>query len=272
MSLINEALKRTRDSAYQAAQTSPPVPAGYRLENGLKVRDSKTIIRVMGASVAAALAGVVVLVVWLVPRIEGVKDGLMPNKGLSTPSGRAPATTAAPPKTEVGVSGEAEERDKRPRQSVALHEGDDGGGGEGNPSSQAPAAILKTEVAVSGEAKERDKRPRQSVALHEGSDGGGEAEPSTQAAAAVAVPDAKRAEDEIVDRVMERIKAGPPAAPSAPQLVLQGITYAPDNRDAMINGVTVHEGDVIEGARVVTIETRRVALNFNGQEIILRLP
>jgi hypothetical protein len=40
----------------------------------------------------------------------------------------------------------------------------------------------------------------------------------------------------------------------------------------MINGVTVHEGDVIEGARVVTIESRRVVLNLNGQEIILRLP
>ena len=71
---------------------------------------------------------------------------------------------------------------------------------------------------------------------------------------------------------MERIKAGQPAAPNVPPLVLQGITYSADDRDAMINGVTVHEGDVIEGARVVTIESRRVTLNFNGQEIILRLP
>jgi len=198
MSLINEALKRTRDSAYQAAQTSPPDSAGYRLEDGSKVRDSKQIVRVMGASAAAVLAGVIVLIVWLVPRIEGVKDGLMPAKSLSTPPGRAPATTTAPPKPDVA------------------------------PSSQAPAA--------------------------------------TPAA------DAERAEDQIVARVMERIKAGQPAAPSRPQLVLQGITYAQDDRDAMINGVTVHEGDVIEGARVVTIESRRVTLNFNGQEIILRLP
>jgi hypothetical protein len=130
--------------------------------------------------------------------MQRLNDGLMPAQGLSIPPGPAPATTAAPPKTQVA------------------------------PPSQAPAAAP--------------------------------------------LPDAKQAEDQIVARVMERIKAGQPAAPSAPQLVLQGITYATDNRDAMINGVTVHEGEVIEGARVVTIESRRVALNFNGQEIILRLP
>jgi len=228
MSLINEALKRTRDSAYQAAQPSPPVVAEYRMENGLTARGSKRIVRVMGASAAAVLAGVIVVVVWLVPRIEGVKDGLMPAKGLSTPPDRVPATTAAPPKPEVALSSEAEERDKRPRRSVALHEGKDGVGAEGDL--------------------------------------------STQAAAATPDDDAKRAEDQIVARVMERIKADQPAAPGAPQLVLQGITCAADNRDAMINGVTVHEGELIEGARVVTIESRRVALNFNGQEIILRLP
>ncbi len=84
--------------------------------------------------------------------------------------------------------------------------------------------------------------------------------------------DTKGAEDQIVAKVMERIKAEPPAAPSTPQLVLQGITYAADNRDAMINGVTVHEGEEIDGARVVTIENRRVTLTLNGHEIILRLP
>jgi hypothetical protein len=90
----------------------------------------------------------------------------------------------------------------------------------------------------------------------------------------VATPpaDTKGAEDQIVAKVMERIKAEQPVTPSTPQLVLQGITYASDNRDAMINGVTVHEGEEIEGARVVTIDNRRVTLNLNGKDIILRLP
>ena len=228
MSLINEALKRTRDSAYQAAQTSPPVAAEYRLENGRKVRDSKTILRVLGASAAAVLTGVIVLVVWLVPRIERVKDGLVPDKSLSTPPIRAPATMAATPKPEIA------------------------------PSAHAPTATPKPEVAASSQPP--TATPKAEVAL------------SSQAPAAASVPDAQRAEDQIVAKVMERIKAGQPAAPNVPPLVLQGITYSADDRDAMINGVTVHEGDVIEGARVVTIESRRVVLNLNGQEIILRLP
>ena len=97
--------------------------------------------------------------------------------------------------------------------------------------------------------------------------------PSTSQPPVVAPPaDTKGTEDQIVAKVMERIKAEQPAAPATPSLVLQGITYASDNRDAMINGVTVHEGEEIEGARVVTIDNRRVTLTFNGHEVILRLP
>jgi hypothetical protein len=205
MSLINEALKRTRDSTYQSAQTSPPVVSAYRPECGGKAQGSKRMFVVMGVSAAAVLAGVIVLAVWVVPRIQTVKDGLTPGKDLSItetmpsiPASRAAATTAVSPKTEVA------------------------------PAPRAPAVTPPS--------------------------------------------DAKGAEDQIVAKVMERIKAEQPAAPSTPRLVLQGITYASDNRDAMINGVTVREGEVIEGARVATIESRRVTLNFNGQEIILRLP
>ncbi len=89
--------------------------------------------------------------------------------------------------------------------------------------------------------------------------------------------DAKTTEDQIVNKLMERIKAEQGATPKTasadlPKLVLQGITYAKDGSDAMINNQTVHEGEEIEGARVVTIESRRVKLDFNGHEISLRLP
>lgn len=70
---------------------------------------------------------------------------------------------------------------------------------------------------------------------------------------------------------MERIEAGPPAA-AEPKLVLQGITYAKDDSEAMINGVTVRVGEDVEGARVVAIESRRVKLDVGGHEIVLRLP
>jgi hypothetical protein len=93
----------------------------------------------------------------------------------------------------------------------------------------------------------------------------------------VAGTDAKATEDQIVAKLMERIKAeqGPTgkATPAdLPKLVLQGITYAKDGSEAMINNQTVREGDDIEGARVVAIESRRVKLDFSGHEITLRLP
>ncbi len=207
MSLINEALKRTRDSAYQAAQTSPTVAAEYRLESGAKPRGPKRVLLVMGVIGAAVLAGVIVLAVWVVPRIQNVKDSLAPGKDLSIAEAKS-STPAKPPAPTVDVS---------PKTEVALP--------------PTPAPTVATPPA-----------------------------------------DTKGAEDQIVAKVIERIKAEQPAAPTTPQLVLQGITYASDNRDAMINGVTIHEGEEIEGARVVTIENRRVTLDLNGHEIILRLP
>ncbi len=195
MSLINEALKRTRDTAYQSAQTSPPVAAEYRLESEVKPRGPKSVRLAMGISSAGVLAGIIGLAVWVVPRIQSVKDGLTPGK-------QVPITEAKPSTPET---------------------------------LPASAATPQSPVAT----------------------------PSS---------DTKGAEDQIVAKVMERIKAEQPAAPTLPQLILQGITYAADSRDAMINGVTVHEGEEIEGARVVTIESRRVTLNLNGKGIVLRLP
>jgi hypothetical protein len=104
--------------------------------------------------------------------------------------------------------------------------------------------------------------------------------PSPLAPATTAVTptaEAKVTEDQLVNKLMERIKAEQGAAPKTapvdpPKLVLQGITYAKDGSEAMINNQTVREGDDIEGARVVTIESRRVRLDLSGHEITLRLP
>jgi Type II secretion system protein B len=205
VSLINEALKRTRDAAYQSAQTLPPVATEYHLESEPKARGAKPVFLVLGVIGAAILTGVILLAVWVVPRIQSVKDSLGPNKNVPATSVKSPVpivastpTAGVPPKTEVA----------------------------------SPSTT-----------------PQQPIAA-----------PS---------PDTKGSEDQIVAKVMERIKAEQPATP---QLVLQGITYAPDNRDAMINGVTIHEGEEIEGARVMSIDSRRVTLTLNGHDIILRLP
>ena len=85
--------------------------------------------------------------------------------------------------------------------------------------------------------------------------------------------DPKVSEDQLVARLLEKIKAEQAAAaPKLPKLVLQGITYAPDGSEVMINGMSLREGAEIEGARVVAIDRRSVKLDFSGSEIVLRLP
>jgi hypothetical protein len=99
--------------------------------------------------------------------------------------------------------------------------------------------------------------------------------PSAEPSPSTSAVDPKAGEDELVARVMERIKAeqaAAPAPPEPPKFVLQGITSAKDGSEAMINGLTVREGEEIEGARVAAIDHRTVKLDWNGREIVLRLP
>jgi hypothetical protein len=197
MSLINEALKRTQDAAYQPVHTPPSSVTGGSFREPARPGGSKQTVLVMVLIATLAIAGVILLGSRIAKGIQGVKNGF---------------------------------------------------------ASDETSAVAKQPVVA----------PRPTPVTP--------ANPSPQQSAAVPAADSKTSEDQIVAKVMEKIKAEQPAAPTAPQLVLQGITYATDNRDAMINGVTVHEGEDIEGARVVTIDDRHVTLTFNGHEIILRLP
>ena len=218
MSLINEALKRTRDSAYQPVHTPHPAAPESQLQSGVQPTGLRIVLLVTGLVAALAIAGVVVLAPWLASRVHRVEDGLAPSADNTITETRrsAHATTQPAPMPEL------------PRTAEIA-------------SSPAPA-------------------------------------PEPPAALTTPPPsDPKASEDQLVAKVMERIKAAQPAAaspatPEPPKLVLQGITYARDGSEAMINGMTVHEGEDIEGARVVTIENRRVKLDSGGREIVLRLP
>jgi len=210
VSLINEALKRTRD-ATSTASAPVPVPASYRIES--KVESSGT----KGNFLATILVSGVILVTVIVlgsriaEHVQNVQEGFASNTGAPGVETK-PALRAIKPATEPAPMPEV-----------------------------SPKAELTSPSA-----------------------------PATTA-------NAKATEDQIVNKLMERIKAEqggtPKTTPSdLPKLVLQGITYAKDGSDAMINNQTVHEGDDVEGARVVAIENRRVKLDFNGHEITLRLP
>jgi hypothetical protein len=64
----------------------------------------------------------------------------------------------------------------------------------------------------------------------------------------------------------------PTLLPESPKFALQGITSGPGWREAMINGYALREGDELDGARVTSIEPRRVKLQAGDREILLRMP
>jgi hypothetical protein len=69
------------------------------------------------------------------------------------------------------------------------------------------------------------------------------------------------------------VEANPasPPPPAGPNLHLQGILSDGKSWEAMINGVSVKEGDDVEGANVVSINKKLVKLQFQGREIVLQL-
>ena len=63
-----------------------------------------------------------------------------------------------------------------------------------------------------------------------------------------------------------------PAPRMLPKLVLQGVTIQGGLREVLINGQTLGVGDVIDEARVLAIDSRSVRMQFDGREVVLRLP
>jgi hypothetical protein len=219
MSLINEALKRTRDASYQPAVALPPPVAsdcqirGVSNSRGLKSGLLATIVIAL-----VAVVGMVVVGLRVATGIQKLKDGFAPSANVTTQNAGQVARPSHPVATLVTPT---------PVDSPAP--------------AQAPVTPAPTPTSSSPAAN------------------------------------SKTAEDELVSRLMEKIKAEQAAAapkplPEPPKLVLQGITSAADGNEAMINGVSLREGEDIEGARIVTIERRAVRLDFSGREIVLRLP
>ena len=209
MSLINEALKRTRDASIAGA-AAPAAAPSYRVQSGVESSGSKGTLLITVLVATVVIGGIVGLASRVTRHVAGLKDGFGPSAD-ATPA--VPETKQAEPST--GPS-------STPVQSTKV---------------QAPAA---------------------------------EPTPSTSTV------DSKTGEDQLVARVVEKIKAeqaaAAPAPPEPPKYVLQGITFAKDGGEAMINGLSVREGENIGDARVVAIDRRTVKLDCGGREIVLRLP
>jgi len=215
MSLINEALKRTRDASSQAGVARPTSAENYRVSAG---SDSGTLGSRSGTWVSllvVVMAAVAVLVFSL--RVTKLGRSLHDTMNASS---EISATDLKP----VGVT--------------------------------APVVVRKLEPVTIPVVTPK--------------------------------PEKKTAEDQLVEKVMEKIKAEqtiaaqePPAPPPAPvvaptpepsKFVLQGVTSGAGWREALVNGSVVREGDELDGARVVSIESRRVKLQLGDHEILLRMP
>jgi len=220
VSLINEALKRTRDAAPNTG-APPPAVGNYRIQSKVESTGTKGNFLATILVAGVVLVGLIVLGSRIAKHVKNVQDGFTSNTDTSvtdTPAMETkPTQLMAKPATEPAPMPEV-----APKSEIA-----------------SPLAPVAATIAPTAETK--------------------------------------ATEDQIVNKLMERIKAEQAVAPKtasvdSPKLVLQGITYAKDGSEAMINDQTVREGDDIEGAHVVTIENRRVKLDFNGREITLRLP
>ena len=209
MSLINEALKRTRDASYNAVVPPPAMPS-YRVPSETHPGGSRTALLFTILVAIVAIGGIIGLTTHVTRRVAVLKT--------SFESSAEPAPTVSQPK-----------QVETPSVPVAA----------------TPTAPAKVQASPA------------------------EPKPSNPAA------EPKTSEDQLVDRVVEKIKAEQATAaatPEPPKFVLQGITYAPDGGEAMINGQSVRAGDDIEGAHVVAIDRRSVKLDCSGREVVLRLP
>jgi hypothetical protein len=99
-------------------------------------------------------------------------------------------------------------------------------------------------------------------------------EQADEATVAVSVADtAKPAPVQSTEPEAAAIPAPAPVPPAVPPaLNLQAVMVHGASRQAIINGRGVQVGDIIDGAELIRIEQRTVAVRWNDQEITLRMP
>ena len=136
-------------------------------------------------------------------------------------------------------------------------------------------AVASKQMPVSDQAKATRERtteiaqPKASTVVKEPvpASKSAEATPPKNAEVALGTPIPEKAKTEQIT---------PPAPPlpprEPPKLTLQGIMSEGQDREAVISGISVRVGEIVEGAKVLAIDSKTVRLDFQGSEIVLRLP
>src|ERR1051325_5245903 len=111
MSLINEALKRPRDSAYQPVHTAPPAAQDRPVQSDVESSGFRTTLLVTVLIAALAVTGIGVLAPWLAAHIQSVQNAFAPSSDSTiTETKRTvhatthPAPMLEPPRTMEVVS------------------------------------------------------------------------------------------------------------------------------------------------------------------------
>ena len=187
------------------------------------------------------------------------------------PTDQQPPPPMITPRPENRFVEVPQERNQRPRSSLL-----------------AMMVLVGVLVVVAGAAGTRiwllRKAPREQTATPAAAKAaqGRTSEAAAPAADTLAKPQvavSKPAQATPVTRPLENVKteqvaaAAPVPSPALepPKLTLQGIMSEGQEREAVINGVSVRVGDNLEGARVIAIDARNVRLQFGEREIVLRL-
>ncbi len=252
MSLINDALKRAGeaqrtqrapripDAIMQPVEETPKPPRGPRM-------GSPALVRVI-IGVAVLVVAAVLFVVWWQKRPQPVQPSQpLPNMG------KADAKKSAPP------------NDKDKKLSTKMIQDVAKLTTPGTPTTKQPdKSAVSTNVAVI-----KDSSPKTNTATVSPPPVAVTNKPpaETNAAPLVAVTQPKPVEP---PSPTETVKPEPPAvktppAPSFPAIKLQGIIYRLKNPSALVNGHNVSLGDIVESARVVSIERDSVFFEFNGR-------
>jgi hypothetical protein len=93
--------------------------------------------------------------------------------------------------------------------------------------------------------------------------------------AALLASSAVAAEDELPVRdpmrPFGRDGAGGVAAAPAPRFTLTGVVISPSRRVAILNGRPYKQGDSVDGAEILAVETHAVRLKDGGNELVIPL-
>lgn len=281
MSLINEALKRARQTHQQQAATlaRPMEPAlePARPEKRSRMHQDRIVLWILPLCLAGCLLlGAWMLHVWMNAGIQepssATNHGILkevqqaiaagetkPSRPIQpssvepvptpTESGTSTAQASAGPKAALGDQASRPSSDKPASAGAGVPQASD------TASIPAPARPSSTSAAQATPSLTTPKAEVQQDPVPGG------AQPETQSGAKA---------ETTAETAQSGVASGAPPSSTPPDdfpaLKLQGIYYRLSGPSALINGRLLHEGSMVSGAQVISIERTEVIVEWKGYQ------